>query len=293
LDSPSAMFLANNGSQTFTFNLISNNADTSFTATVNGGASGLTESQVMNSLNSQLSAYGIGAQVGADGQIQFGGGTPFTVTTATAAPDAIATNGATAENQGVFGVDGEAVYAGANETLTFQNGQGTANVTLNPADTLNSAIAAINQQTAPLGIYAVVNAAGTGISFQSNSNFTASTNAAAGTFANAGPQTVNAPVAGTSTTGNALAAITAVTNALNLLGQVQAHVGAGENKLSYAINLANSQITNVSSAESQIRDADVAMEASNLTKAQVLQQASVAAMAQANSSPQQILKLLQ
>ncbi len=70
-------------------------------------------------------------------------------------------------------------------------------------------------------------------------------------------------------------------------------MGAGENKLQYAIDLANSQITNFSSAESQIRDADVATEAANLTKAQVLEQASVAAMAQANAAPQAVLKLLQ
>jgi flagellin len=69
-------------------------------------------------------------------------------------------------------------------------------------------------------------------------------------------------------------------------------VGAGENDLNYAIGLANSQITNFSSAESGIRDADVASEAANLTKAQVLEQASVAAMAQANSAPQAILSLL-
>ena len=69
-------------------------------------------------------------------------------------------------------------------------------------------------------------------------------------------------------------------------------MGAGENQLNYAINLAQSQITNYSSADSNIRDADVAAEAANLTKAQVLQQASIAAMAQANSAPQQILSLL-
>jgi flagellin len=49
----------------------------------------------------------------------------------------------------------------------------------------------------------------------------------------------------------------------------------------------------VTSAESDIRDADVATEAANLTQAQVLEQASVAAMAQANATPQAILKLLQ
>jgi flagellin len=62
--------------------------------------------------------------------------------------------------------------------------------------------------------------------------------------------------------------------------------------LTYAISLAQSQITNFSAAESYIRDANVAQQAANLTKAQVLQQASIAAMAQANSAPQAVLALL-
>ena len=73
---------------------------------------------------------------------------------------------------------------------------------------------------------------------------------------------------------------------------MQGTVGTGQNQLSYAIQLANSQISNFSAAESRIRDADVAAEAANLTKAQVLQQASMAAMAQANSAPQAVLALL-
>jgi len=94
------------------------------------------------------------------------------------------------------------------------------------------------------------------------------------------------------TQSNAEAAVTAVSAAVSKLGTAQAAVGIGENQLSYAINLASSQITNYSAAESQIRDADVAQQAANLTKAQVLQQAAIAAMAQANSSPQAVLKLL-
>jgi flagellin len=76
------------------------------------------------------------------------------------------------------------------------------------------------------------------------------------------------------------------------MGTAQAAVGNGEDQLGYAINLATSQITNFSAAESQIRDADIAQEAANLTKSQTLQQASIAAMAQANSAPQAILSLL-
>jgi len=87
-------------------------------------------------------------------------------------------------------------------------------------------------------------------------------------------------------------AVVALGQAVEKLGSAQAAIGKGQNQLGYAISLANSQISNFSSAQSQIRDADVAAEAANLSKAQVLQQASIAAMAQANSAPQAVLALL-
>ncbi len=77
------------------------------------------------------------------------------------------------------------------------------------------------------------------------------------------------------------------------MGLVQGRVGAGENLLNYASQLANSQITNFSAAESAIKDANVAAEAANLSKAQTLQQSSIAALAQANAMPAALLKLLQ
>ncbi len=291
LDAPGATFLAT-VAQTFTFNLISGGTATSITASV-GGSGALSESQVLTSLNSQLSQYGITANVGSDGQLNFGGGTAFTVSTATTATDAIATDASTASNNGVYSVAGAAADGGKAETLSFQNGQGSVSVTLTASETVGAALADINAKTAALGIYAVKNAAGTGISFQSTSNFTASTDTAAGVFTAAGAQSTTAPTTSSTATGNALAAITAINAAIQQLGNVQSRVGAGENKLNYAIGLANSQITNFSAAESRIRDADVATEAANLTKAQVLQQASVAALAQANSAPQALLKLLQ
>ena len=304
LDAPGATFLtAANQSESFSFNLIANGAATSFTATVQGAAGGISEASVLSQLNGQLNQYGINAQVGSDGQLQFAGATPFTVSTSvTNAPTAtIATVGATATNLGTYNVQGAESYVGglANgtaENLTFQNGSKTATVALAGTETLGGAIAAINAQTASLGIYAVQDAAGTGISLQSSSNFTVSTDAASpavGVFSATGAQTVTGPSSSATATGNALAAVTAITNALTQLGNTQAAVGAGENKLQYAIDLANSQITNFSSSESQLRDADVALEAANLSKEQVLEQSSVAAIAQANSTPQALLKLLQ
>jgi flagellin len=92
---------------------------------------------------------------------------------------------------------------------------------------------------------------------------------------------------------NALTALTSLAAAVTSLGKVQGVIGTGENDLNYAISLAQSQITNKAAAESRIRDADIATEAANLTKSQVLAQSSVAALAQANSAPQALLKLLQ
>ena len=91
---------------------------------------------------------------------------------------------------------------------------------------------------------------------------------------------------------NALAALTAIDLAVASLGLSAGAVGTGQNRLQFAIDLAQSQISGFSAAESRIRDADVALEAANLTKAQVLQQSTLAALSQANAAPQQVVSLL-
>jgi flagellin len=108
-----------------------------------------------------------------------------------------------------------------------------------------------------------------------------------------------ADVAGLALTGtavdsdvNAQAALAAITTAIASLGTVQAQVGTIENRLQYAISLAQSQIVNNRAAESRIRDANMAEEASNLTKYQILTQSGVASLAQANQSTGAVLALL-
>src|SRR5437764_4519724 len=80
----------------------------------------------------------------------------------------------------------------------------------------------------------------------------------------------------------AASAVTTLATAVGTLGGVQAQVGTIENRLSYAISLAQSQIVNNKAAESRIRDANIAEESSNLTKYEILTQSGVAALAQAN-----------
>ncbi len=92
---------------------------------------------------------------------------------------------------------------------------------------------------------------------------------------------------------DAATALGLVQTAISNLGQVQGAVGAGENLLNYATSLANSQITNLTGSEASIKDANVAADASSLAQEQTLQQSSIAALAQANSMPEAVLKLLQ
>jgi len=115
---------------------------------------------------------------------------------------------------------------------------------------------------------------------------------AVGTYAAAVPNADTTTNASIDTTTNAQNAVTALATAVSTLGSAQAVVGRGQNQFSYAVNLAQSQVTNLATAESRIRDADLAAEAANLTKAQILMQAGVAALAQANSAPQAVLSLL-
>ena len=96
-----------------------------------------------------------------------------------------------------------------------------------------------------------------------------------------------------STTSGAQNAITAIDAALSQVNNFQATLGATQNTFQAAITNTQTESTNLSAAKSQIEDANFAEETANLSKAQVLQQAGISVLAQANSLPQQVLKLLQ
>ena len=91
---------------------------------------------------------------------------------------------------------------------------------------------------------------------------------------------------------NADTAITALQTAVASLGTVQGRVGAAMNRLQFAISQAQSMSVAVSASESRIRDANVAEEAANLTKYNILNQSGLAALAQANQASQSVLSLL-
>jgi flagellin len=91
----------------------------------------------------------------------------------------------------------------------------------------------------------------------------------------------------------ALAALGSIDVAINDTSRIRGNLGAAQNRLEHTIDNIRIMRTNITAANSRIRDADVAAEASALARSSVLTQASTAMLAQANQLPQIALQLLQ
>jgi flagellin len=87
-------------------------------------------------------------------------------------------------------------------------------------------------------------------------------------------------------------AIASLDYALSVLSTDRAKLGAIQNRLEFTVANLNSASEKLALSESRIRDSDVALETINLTRLQILQQAGIAAQAQANLMPQAVLSLL-
>lgn len=164
------------------------------------------------------------------------------------------------------------------------------------------------------GVSAAVSGDGKGVNFYSTSALTI-TDSNSGATASAGSvitsnakdgNTGTAYTAGTaaatsgslstgsvSTVDDANDLISRVDVALKTVSDFAAQLGAVQNRFQSTISTVAAQTTNLQASQSTIQDADFATETANLSKAQVLQQAGISVLAQANSNPQQVLKLLQ
>ncbi|EDP6801779.1 flagellin A [Campylobacter jejuni] len=99
--------------------------------------------------------------------------------------------------------------------------------------------------------------------------------------------------AGVTTLKGAMAVMDIAETAITNLDQIRADIGSIQNQITSTINNITVTQVNVKSAESQIRDVDFASESANYSKANILAQSGSYAMAQANSSQQNVLRLLQ
>ena len=210
-------------------------------------------------------------------------GVAITGTVATAETDVInlintqtTLTGVTAADNGgkiaLTAADGRNITVTADANGTTQSGFATATATTEGSVTLNST----NTTAASAAI--AITAGGSGIT---TSNTAASLNS--GTVSNANVLTTAA----------ANSALATIDSALQSIATTGAQLGAYQNRFQAAITGLNTTSSNLQSARSSIQDTDYASATSALSKAQILQQASTAMVAQANMVPQNVLSLLQ
>ena len=90
----------------------------------------------------------------------------------------------------------------------------------------------------------------------------------------------------------ATTAMASIDEAINQVSRVRGRFGAMQNRLDSTIRYLGVQAENLTAAESRIRDVDVARETAELTKNSIMQQVAISILAQANSQPQLVLRLL-
>ena len=96
-----------------------------------------------------------------------------------------------------------------------------------------------------------------------------------------------------STSDGATVALNSLDAAITKVSTVRADLGAIQNRFEHTIANVNVAVENLSASESRIRDTDMALEMTQFTRSQILSQAGTAMLAQANSAPQDVLRLLQ
>ena len=196
--------------------------------------------------------------------------------------------------------------SGQTGVVASANGSG---VKLTAVDGRNIDIATDAGSAAALGLDGVSNIGSTaqtffaGVSLSSSTAFTVASGSegpnsnfntlgfAQGTFGGA-DNGVKVSQIDITTVQGATDAIKAVDAAITTVSANQSRAGAYENRLNYIVNNLTTENTNITASRSRITDADYGTETTNLAKAQIVQQAATAMLAQANQSQQTVLSLL-
>lgn len=190
-------------------------------------------------------------------------------------------------------------YDAVNDVLTLTDGTTTENIT---GVTAPTGFNTTQYTFAKLNVRVTVNANLAAIS--ANNTFDVTAGTAAIQIGADGATTVDVDIddmsanglglaaAGVADTTSATTAVSLIDTAIGTINTQRAKLGALQNRLEHTIANLGNTIENLTSAESRIRDVDMALEMSNFTKGQILQQAGTAMLAQANSRPQSVMQLL-
>lgn len=191
----------------------------------------------------------------------------------------------------VGGVAGAFALA-SNTTVVLSNGSATENGTITLQ--LNTAFTSATDDSGSADM-TLAGTAGTTVTFKVGSGTVAAEDDLSFTIDSTTTTALGVSaslISGVDST-NANAAITAVAGAIDTLNQSRATIGASQNRLQFASSNLASSIENAEAARSTLMDLDIASEITTFTSKQVLLQAGVAMLAQANQLPANLLRLLQ
>ncbi|RME00148.1 MAG: flagellin [Calditrichaeota bacterium] len=211
-----------------------------------------------------------------------------------------------------FNVDGAATgsytaaYNTSTNVLTLTHSGTSETATLATNSTITFSTLGISFKITSAGVLDTIGAAFTGLNGSGGADFAVSSTAAQFQIGdtNASDKRLTFTISSVrksalgissldlSTQSGAQSALTTISTAIDSVNTARSAVGANMNRLGYASANLQSAIENISASESVIRDVDMAQEMSNFTKNQILQQAGVAMLAQANALPQAVLSLL-
>ncbi|MGP4844358.1 flagellin N-terminal helical domain-containing protein [Marinobacter sp. 1Y8] len=222
-------------------------------------------------------------------------GTAVSVSATVSAGDFSSLASAINDTTATTGITAQVVNDGTGDKLKLVNEAGNDIDISSYANTAGTATASIKGSGGAayaLGTNASANVTGT-LELESSSSFGAtSADATAVKAANAGGLSKVSDIDITTTEG-ANKAIKTIDAALSTVNGQRADLGAIQNRFTSTIDAIATTSENLSAAQSRILDADFASETAKLAKSQVLQQAGISVLAQANARPQQVLSLLQ
>ena len=202
-------------------------------------------------------------------------------------------NGTADLTTGALTLNGSLTIAGGAE------GSQTVSIDLSAVTTAEGVVDAINAELSETGVQASINDSGQlRLADSSGNQFTLGGDAPVLTAlglsagANGSDQFRSVSTVNVRDRDSANSALAVLDTAIDQATSLRASFGAVQNRFENVIEIGRVQEENLSAARSRIRDADYAAETAALTRAQILQQAGLASLAQANAAPQSVLSLL-
>jgi flagellin len=183
-----------------------------------------------------------------------------------------------------------------NRAITLATEASTGTVSNTQRTALNAEYSAIQAEINRIGTTSTYNGtsvfttATTSI-FLSDSNSSSTIAVSVGVLATSGTGGLGLNTDITSDT-NAQSALTQINTAISSVASTRGNIGAAINRLQAATNVITNQVQNLTSAQDGIRAADISQVVGNLSRFSILDQTGIAALAQANSTQQNVLQLL-